>query len=121
MRDEYDDPLDPQLRAKFYREGKVVFLATRRETALLKSITSDDIRLGAISRRKGLKNAVIRKYLMLSGIIKAVFLSVYSKEAAGIFDFFAINKRDIRNIDEKKTQNGKTTLTFFKKTVKENS
>ncbi len=111
----YDNPSDPELGAKFYRVGKVVFIMSASETPLLRSLMQDDIRLGATTRRKGWQKRLASKYLMVSGIVKTLFLSFYSPSAAGVFNFFVINKGHIRNFDEKKTSDGRIILTFHKK------
>lgn len=86
-----DNPDDPELKTKFYRQGKVAFVISARETSLLKSLTQDDIRLGMVNRRKGWRSRLVSKYLVVSGIVKTLLLSFYSPRAASVFDFFAIN------------------------------
>ena len=115
MADQYDVPNDPELRTKFYREGKVVFCLPKRQFLVFKSAAQDLIKLDMIKRRNGWKNRIYLKYLVISGIIKSVFLAFYSSKAADLFSFFAINKSAIRNIDEKLSSEGLIVLTFYKK------
>lgn len=115
MADQFDDPRDPELRTKFYREGKVIFSLPKRQFLVFKSAAQDLIKLDMIKRRGGWKNKVHLKFLVISGIIKSVFLTFYSPKAADLFGFFAINKSVIRNIDEKLGGEGLFVLTFYKK------
>jgi len=115
MADQYDDPSDPELRTKFYREGIVIFSLPRRQFLVFKSAAQDLIKLDMIKRRDGWKNKVHLKYLVISGIVKSVFLTFCSPKAADLFEFFAINKSAIRNIDEKPGNEELFILTFYKK------
>ena len=111
MEKEYSAPHE-QMEVEFDREGKVTFLLTRIETALLRSLIHTDIKMSATRRKKGLRNTIYKKYLMISGIIKTIFLSIYSQKAMGIFSFFAINKQKIREINKEKASSGKISVTF---------
>ena len=115
MNDEYDDPSNLELRTKLFREGKVVFLLPKKQASLLRSLSQSDIKLGMITRRPGWKNRVHARYLMVVGIIKTLLLSIRSQKTSDAFAFFAINKGDIRNVDEKVTPDGQVIVTFYKK------
>ena len=52
---------------------------------------------------------------MVVGIFKTLLLSIHSQRTANAFDFFVINKGDIRNVDEKVTPDGQMVVTFYKK------
>ncbi|MEW6330670.1 MAG: hypothetical protein AB1560_04330 [Pseudomonadota bacterium] len=115
MNNKYDEPGNSELRTKLFREGKVVFLLPKKQASLLRSLSQTDIKLGMITRRPGWKNRVYARYLMIVGIIKTLLLSIRSQRTANAFDFFAINKGDIRNVDEKVTADGQVIVTFYKK------
>lgn len=115
MDDKYDDPSNLELRTKLFREGKVIFLLPKKHASLLRSLSQTDIKLGMITKRPGWKNRVLARYLMVVGIIKTLLLSIRSQKTSDAFAFFAINKGDIRNIDEKLTPDGQVTITFYKK------
>ncbi len=115
MNDKYDDPSNPDLRTKLFREGKVVFLLSKKQTSLLRSLSQTDIKLGMITRRPGWKNRVYARYLMTVGIIKTLLLSIRSQKMSDAFAFFAVNKGDIRNVDEKVTADDQVIVTFYKK------
>lgn len=115
MNDRYDDPSNSGLRTKLFREGKVVFLLPKKQASFLRSLSQTDIKLGMITRRSGWKNRIHARYLMVVGIIKVLLLSVRSQKTSDAFAFFAINKGDIRNVDEKVTPDGQVVVTFYKK------
>lgn len=118
----YDDPSNPDLRAKLFREGKVVFLLTRKHASLLRGLSQTDIKLGMLARRPGWKNSIYKKYLMVVGIVKTLLLSFRSQKISDAFAFFAVNKGDIRNIDEKTSSDGQVIVTFYKENFgKENN
>jgi hypothetical protein len=115
MNEEYDSPSSPDLRAKLFREGKIVFLLSKREARMLRGVAEIDLKLGMINRRPGLKHRIYMWYLAFIGAIKTLAVSVQSGRTADAFAFLAINKSDIRNIDEKEMSDGNVTLTFYKK------
>ena len=81
---EFDDINNPDVRGKFFREGKVIFLLNSREAAFLKNLTQHDLKLGMITRRPELKYRIYSKYLVLLGILKVLFLPIYSHKVAEI-------------------------------------
>jgi len=82
---------------------------------MLRSIADTDSKLGMMTRRRGWKYRVYARLLMTVGIVKTILLPIYSRKATDAFAFYAINRGDIRNIDQKKMLNGQVELTFYKK------
>lgn len=115
MNNKYDNPSNPDLRTKLFREGKVVFLLTRKHASLLRSLSQTDIKLGMIARRPGWKNRIYAKHLMVVGIVKTLLLSFRSQKTSDVFAFFAVNKDDIRNVDEKTSPDSRVIVTIYKK------
>lgn len=115
MNDNFDAPGDPDLRRKLFQEGRVVFSLTSRQASIFKNVAQTDTRLRMMARRPGWTYRVCVKYLIVLGIIKTLFLSIYSQKTANALDFFLINSSDIRNVDERKTSGGQVVLTFYRK------
>ena len=116
MAEKYDNPskLD-LLRSAFHQKGKVIFLLTPKETSVLKGLMDTDTILDMMNRRVGWKYQFLRKYYVFSGIVKSLAASVFFQRVSDVFDFYAIDKEFIRNIQKNSLPNGLIELTFHKK------
>lgn len=111
----YAEPSNPDLRDKFHREGKVIFLLTRREVAFLKSMTDTEMLLAMRARRPGWLNRTVVMYYVLTAIFKTLFATIFFSRPLDVFGLYATDKEFIRNIHKNTLPTGLVELTFFKK------
>lgn len=113
MKQIFDDAGSEKLEDIFYSEGKVTFLLTRREAILLKRVTKTEMKFAMLKARPSLISKIKFLWYLSYGMLQTTILSFLYQNLENIYAFYALNKRNIRNIDEKKREDGKIVVTYF--------
>jgi len=102
------------LEKSFKLEGTVSVRLLEKDAHLLKKNINTIRKLENSRSKKGFKNYLVSRLIVLSGIygtLKALFLS---KDVAEIFDFYVINKKDMSEVILKDESNGYVSFIFIK-------
>lgn len=115
MEQVFDDAGSQELADIFYSKGKVTFLLTRREAILLKRVTKTEMKLAMLKAQPSLIGKIKSLWYLSYGMLQTTALSFLYQGLENIYAFYALNKRNIRNIDEQMREDGKIIVTYFAK------
>ena len=102
------------LEEEFKNNGRVELELLDKESSLLKKNIQLLLKIEKLAYKKGIGNILLKKMVMIQGMLASVRLSYLSRPASEVFDFFAINKNEIKCVEAKELSHNKVLFVFSK-------